>query len=88
MQSKSDEILERYRQSKIRRKRRDSFITMLFGLAATAVMGMAFVFFLTQGVLSLTVLSFLGLSLIVFISGLIGWIRGDQSGSRFLDDLS
>jgi hypothetical protein len=77
MPTTSDEIMQRYRQSKARKKRRDNLISMLFGLAGTVAAGAAFVFFLTQGMLSFTVLSFVGLFLIVFIWGLIGWIRGD-----------
>jgi hypothetical protein len=86
MQTKSEEIMERYRQSKTRRKRRDNFIFMLFGLAGTVVTGLAFLFFLTQGVISLTFLSLVGLSFMAFIFGLIGWIRGDQSVNRFFGD--
>ena len=61
---------------------------MLFGLAGTVVSGVAFFFFLMQRVISFTTLSFVGLSLVAFISGLIGWIRGGHSVNSFFDDFS
>jgi fatty acid desaturase len=86
-QSKADAIAERYRQSKIRRNRRTNFWLMLAAFVGMVATGAAFVFFLTQRVISMPMLSLAFLCLVAFISGLIGWIRGGHSVSGFFDSL-
>jgi hypothetical protein len=73
-----DELKERYERAKRRREKRTNLVLMLAGFAGALVSGVFFVILVADRVFSLTLLSFVLVCLMTFVSGLVGWITGKR----------
>ena len=75
----ADEVNARYVRARAHRHKRTGCVFMLAGLIGSLVMGTLFVIFVMEGVISLTLLSFVSVCLVAFIAGLNGWRRGENA---------
>ena len=71
-----DERLQRYHQARARFHRQTSLVIMILGLVGTLASSACFVALWMWGHLVLQLLMFLLISLALFATGLVGFIRG------------